>query len=99
MRIHRRLTLVAVALFAWYVKHQPECAADVVPATPCGDVDGDGQVGSLDLSELSIWLTEPTIPDHPNTYRFDLNGDGRVEVADQDIIVSTWGTRCRGPSN
>ncbi|HSX58469.1 MAG TPA: Ig-like domain-containing protein [Candidatus Saccharimonadales bacterium] len=55
-------------------------------STKVGDVNGDGTVGSQDLSILiSTWGSSTDL-------RADLNKDGKVSSSDLAILISKWGS-------
>lgn len=55
----------------------------IVPATPAGDLDGDGLVTALDLALLAGYLADNPVPEFTaGRDRADLDGDGRVTVVD-----------------
>jgi subtilisin family serine protease len=57
----------------------------VAPATKVGDLNGDGQVGIADLSQLmSAWGT--------NNPTADLDRNGTVNIGDLSILMSKWGS-------
>ena len=68
------------------------CVEEACTPDPCpADIDGDGEVGSKDLSELlSLW---GCIVDPPGfaCAEADLDGDGTVDGADLTWLISSWG--------
>jgi hypothetical protein len=53
------------------------------PVTNNGDINGDGRVNALDLSQLIG-------TDGQNSVAADLNKDGTVGAADMAILLSKW---------
>ena len=75
-------------LAAWGIDPTPFIQAgflDTLPPPILGDIDGDGDVDSNDLSRITSALN--TNADGPNDLR-DLNGDGRIDVLDARKLVT-----------
>jgi PKD repeat protein len=57
-----------------------------------GDINLDGQVDTTDLSTISQWMGyQYGDPEWPEIYRYDLNGDGRIDLFDVVIVSSNMG--------
>jgi len=57
-----------------------------------GDINLDGEVNTVDLSTISQWIGfQSGDPQWPEIYRYDLTGDGRIDIFDVVIVSSNMG--------
>lgn len=65
--------------------------AVAVPADPCPDLDGDGNVT---IADVSILLASYGTPSGATREQGDLDGDGDVDIEDLSTILAVFGTSC-----
>lgn len=71
-----------------FIDGPPGGGPATITVVPIGDLDGDGQVGVVDL--LLLLQAWGSCPDPPAPCPADLTGDGAVGVADLLVLLGAW---------